>query len=76
MTRLYGFTRNNHFAYYCFGKKCYSFGIYWSSLLKRFKKYFFKIDSDEVLHTIIHNNSTIRFFGYIKTDRKTIDNLF
>ena len=76
MTRLYGFTRDYHFPYYCFGNKCYSFGIYWSKLYKCFRKYFFKVDSDEVLHTIMHNSNPIRFFGIIKTDFKTLYDMF
>lgn len=75
-TRLYGFTRDHIFPYYCFGKKCYSFGIYCSKLRRCFAKYGFKTDTDEVLHTMMHNSNPIRFFGIIKTDKKTMYDLF
>lgn len=75
MTRLYGFTRDYHFPYYCFGKKCFGFKIIWSPVYKKFKIYFFKLSSDSVLHAIT-NRKTIKFFGFIKTDFDTLYDLF
>lgn len=76
MTRLYGFTRDYHFPYYCFGKRCFAFKIIWSRKYRKFKVFFFKSNSEHVLFNMMENSNPIRFFGYIRTNFNTLYNIF
>lgn len=75
-TRLYGFTRDHIFHYYCFGKTCYAFKIIFGKKDRRFHLYFFKLSSEDVLRTMTADAGMIKFFGFIKTDFKTLYDLF
>ncbi len=76
MTRLYGFAKDNLFPYFCFGRKCYLFKIKYSKLFKKWRRYFGRISSDDALVWIMHSSEHIRFYGIIKTDRKTMYDIF
>ena len=76
MTRLYGFTRDWHFPYYCFGERCYAFKIGFGKKDRRFHLYFFKLSSEDVLRTMTADAGTIKFFGFINTDFNTLYDLF
>lgn len=75
-TRLYGFTRDWHFPYYCFGKRCYAFKIILGKKDHRLHTFFFKLPSEDVLLTMTANHNPIKFFGFIKTDFNTLYDLF
>lgn len=75
-TRLYGFTKDWHFPYFCFGKKCFLFKIGFSKKDRKFHKYFGRMMSDEVLHTMVHNHNPITFVGIMKVPQSKMYNLF
>ena len=74
-TRLYGFTKDWDFPYFCFGKKCYLFKIGFSKKDKKFHKYFGKMTSDEVLHTVVHNHNPMTFIGIMSVPQPKMYNL-
>lgn len=75
-TRLYGITRDWHFPYFCFGKRCFLFKIGFSKKGKRFHKYFGKMTGDEVLYTMVHNHNPITFIGIMKVPQSRMYDLF
>ena len=75
-TRLYGFTKDWDFPYFCFGKKCYMFKIAFGKKDKKFHKYYGKMTSDEVLHTMVHNHNHVTFFGIMRVPWSEMYNLF
>ena len=76
MTKLYGFTKDSTFSYFCFGKKCYLFKIKYSKLFKKFHKYFACMSSDDVLVWIMNNSNPICFYGIVKTNREAFYDIF
>ena len=72
---LYGFTRDWHFPYFCFGGMCFLFKIAFSKKGKRFHKYFGRMTSDEVLHTMVHNHNPVTFIGIMKVPQSKMYNL-
>lgn len=75
-TRLYGFTRDLAFPFYCFGRNCIAFKIIFGKGDHRFHLFFFKLSSEDVIHAMTADAGTIKFFGFIKTDFNTLYDLF
>lgn len=74
--RLYGFTKDWHFPYFCLGKRCFLFKIGFGKKDRKFHKYFGEMTSDEVLHTMVQNHNPITFVGIMKVPQSEMYNLF